>query len=152
MPSWRAGLTADRRISASITVATAVACVVALAAMGGTPDVTGAPEGPPEVKSPSREPQIGLASWYGSFHHGKLTASGERFDMHRMTAAHRTLPLGSVLLVENLQTGQAVWVRINDRGPYHHARELDLSYAAARAIGAVRDGVIVVRYHVVDTG
>lgn len=83
----------------------------------------------------------GRASWYGRFHHGRRTASGERFDMYALTAAHRTLPLGTRLRVVNLENGRAVDVRINDRGPVIHDRIIDLSYAAARRLGGVEAGV-----------
>jgi rare lipoprotein A len=92
----------------------------------------------------------GRASWYGEPHHGRMTASGETFDMHRLTAAHRTLPLGTRLLVTNMANGRSVVVRVNDRGPYRSGRILDLSYAAARALHAVEAGVINVRLALVD--
>jgi rare lipoprotein A len=92
----------------------------------------------------------GWASWYGQPHHGRLTASGETFDMHRLTAAHPSLPLGTRLLVTNVANGRAVVVRVNDRGPYRRGRILDLSYAAARALHAVEAGVINVRVALVD--
>jgi|SRR5687767_6486338 len=92
----------------------------------------------------------GRASWYGEPHHGRVTASGEVFDMHRFTAAHRTLPLGTRLLVTNVANGRSVVVRVNDRGPYRGNRILDLSYAAARALQAVEAGVIDVRLALAD--
>ena len=79
--------------------------------------------------------QEGIASWYGPGFHGRPTASGERFNTNALTAAHRTLPLGSRVLVTNRQTGRSVVVRINDRGPFVAGRVIDLSRAAARAIG-----------------
>ncbi len=92
----------------------------------------------------------GRASWYGQQHHGRITASGETFDMHRFTAAHPTLPLGTRLLVTNVANGRSVVVRVNDRGPDRHDRILDLSYAAARALHALEAGVINVRLALVD--
>ena len=86
----------------------------------------------------------GLASWYGPGFHGRRTASGARFDMHALTAAHPTLPFGTRVQVRNLATGQVVEVRINDRGPHLRLRIIDLSQAAARAIGLGR-GVGVVK-------
>jgi len=77
----------------------------------------------------------GVASWYGKEFHGKLAANGEAFDMTAYTAAHRKLPLGSVVRVVNLTNGKTVQVRINDRGPYVAGRMLDLSHAAARELG-----------------
>ena len=83
----------------------------------------------------------GLASWYGRGHQGKRTASGERFDRHALTAAHRTLPLGSCLAVFSPATQKSVTVRVNDRGPAIRGRIIDLSEAAAEAIGLRRQGV-----------
>ena len=77
----------------------------------------------------------GIASWYGPRFHGKRTANGERFNMYAMTAAHKTLPLSSYAEVTNLKNHRSVIVRINDRGPYHGKRALDLSYAAAKELG-----------------
>jgi Lytic transglycolase len=85
-------------------------------------------------------PLQGQASWYGADFQGSPTASGEPFDMNGLTAAHRSLPLGSRALVRNLENDRTVVVRINDRGPYHRNRVLDLSYGAAREIGMDRTG------------
>jgi rare lipoprotein A len=79
--------------------------------------------------------QNGRASWYGRMFHGRKTASGERYDMHAMTAAHRTLPLASWVRVTNTSNNKSVVVKINDRGPYVRGRIIDLSYAAAAALG-----------------
>jgi peptidoglycan lytic transglycosylase len=95
--------------------------------------------------------QIGTASWYGRWHHGRETASGEVFDMYRLTAAHRTLPLGSRVLVTAVETGRSVVVTITDRGPYVQGRIIDLSYAAARQLAAVERGVIPVSLRLVPT-
>ena len=93
----------------------------------------------------------GQASWYGRPHHGRRTASGEIYDMHKMTAAHRTLPLGTRVLVTNRDNGRTVEVRINDRGPFRKDRVLDLSYAAARSLGAVGEGLIPVTLKIVTS-
>lgn len=77
----------------------------------------------------------GLASWYGGQFHGRRTASGTRFDMHEYTAAHRTLPFGTLLRVENPKTGRAILVEVTDRGPFIRKRVIDLSYGAARDLG-----------------
>ena len=90
----------------------------------------------------------GLASYYGQVHDGRRTANGERFDMQAMTAAHRTLPFGTQVRVTNLANGQDVVLRINDRGPYVRGRMIDVSYAAARRIGLLHDGVARVRMEV----
>src|SRR5215216_6568260 len=79
--------------------------------------------------------QSGGASWYGPGFQGKRTANGERFNTHALTAAHKSLPFGSRVRVTNERTGRSVVVRINDRGPYAHGRVIDLSKAAAQAVG-----------------
>ena len=89
--------------------------------------------------------ETGKASWYGAQHHGKRTASGERFDQNALTAAHRTLPFGSRVRVTNLNNDRSVVVRINDRGPYARGRVIDVSRAAAQALGMIRAGVVPVR-------
>lgn len=89
--------------------------------------------------------QLGEASWYGTFHHGRKTATGERFNQHDLTAAHPTLPLGTKATVTNIENGKSVEVVINDRGPYAKGRDLDLSRAAADRIGVTEDGAAAVR-------
>lgn len=86
--------------------------------------------------------RVGLASWYGPGFHGRRTSSGESYDQNGMTAAHRTLPLGTWVEVRNLRTERTVVVRINDRGPFKDPEEriIDVSHAAARTLGIVRDG------------
>ena len=91
----------------------------------------------------------GIASWYGDDFHGWTTASGELYDMHALTAAHRTLPLGTVVRIVNVVNGKHVIIRINDRGPYVHGRILDLSYAAAKGLGMVQDGISAIQLEVV---
>jgi rare lipoprotein A len=96
--------------------------------------------------------QHGEASWYGKQFHGRKTADGDRFSQNEMTAAHRTLPLGTKVMVENQETGQQVEVKINDRGPYvqPQRRIIDLSRAAADSIGIVQDGTKRVRVVVTE--
>lgn len=89
--------------------------------------------------------QIGDASWYGKAHHHKRTANGERFDESAMTAAHPTFPFGTRLRVTNLVNNRSVIVRVNDRGPFVDGRIIDLSLAAARALGIAEEGVARVR-------
>jgi rare lipoprotein A len=89
--------------------------------------------------------QKGLASWYGSDFHGRRTSNGERYDMHSLTAAHKTLPMDTVLLVKNVENGKKTVVRINDRGPYMGGRIIDLSYTAARALGLMKNGTAKVQ-------
>jgi rare lipoprotein A (peptidoglycan hydrolase) len=106
---------------------------------------------PIEETAPPRKPaiiQVGTASWYGPGFHGQETASGALFDQHALTAAHRTLPLGTKAKVTNLDTGQAVHVTINDRGPYVQGRHLDLSRAAAKKIGLIKKGIAQVQIEV----
>ena len=93
---------------------------------------------------------VGLASWYGPRHHGRPTASGGVFDMHALTAAHPTLPLGTRVRVTNLTNNRSVVVRITDRGPYVPGRLIDLSRAAAVEIGMIGDGVTPVRVDVLS--
>ncbi len=103
---------------------------------------------PATVSTPGERPtftQEGMASWYGNNHHGKTTANGEAFDMNAMTAAHRSLPFGTVVRVTNLSSKRAVKVRINDRGPYSNGRIIDLSAQAARELGITDHGVARVR-------
>src|SRR5262249_56845256 len=95
--------------------------------------------------------QVGTASWYGPGFHGNRTASGEVYDQYDLTAAHQTLPLGSHVVVTNLQNGRAVEVRINDRGPFVKGRTIDLSYAAARSLGMIGPGTVPVRVEVLGT-
>lgn len=84
--------------------------------------------------------QSGVASYYGPGFHGRRTANGEAFDMHAMTAAHRTLPFGTKVKVTNLANGKSAIVRVNDRGPYANGRIIDLSVAAAKQIGSTSSG------------
>lgn len=89
--------------------------------------------------------EVGLASWYGPAFHGRRTASGEVYDMQQLTAAHRDLPLGTWIMVTNLDNGRSVEVRINDRGPFVPDRIVDVSYGAGRLLGMIGPGVVPVR-------
>lgn len=84
--------------------------------------------------------QSGISSWYGRQFHGRTTANGEIFNMHGMTAAHRTLPLGCTIRVTNKSNGKSVILKVNDRGPYAGNRVLDVSHAAAKHLGMVNSG------------
>jgi rare lipoprotein A len=99
-----------------------VACAFSIGLLSGT-------------EAEARGVQRGAASWYGPGFHGRKTASGERFNANAMTAAHRSLPFGTKVRVVNERTGRAVTVRINDRGPFHGGRIIDLAAAPARALG-----------------
>ena len=85
--------------------------------------------------------QVGIASWYGGRHQGRLTASGEVFDENKLTAAHRTLPLTTWARVTNLENGRSVEVKVNDRGPYIDGRVIDLSTRAAEELGMTEQGL-----------
>jgi hypothetical protein len=94
----------------------------------------------------------GLASWYGPYFHGRLSANGETFSQYAMTAAHKTLPFGTFLLVENQESGDRAIVRVNDRGPYIGERVLDLSQKAALCLNSFEDGVVPVRATLLQVG
>jgi rare lipoprotein A len=96
--------------------------------------------------------QRGMASWYGKKFHGQRTASGETYDMYAMTAAHTTLPIPSYARVTRVATGRSVIVRINDRGPFHQGRMIDLSYAAALKLGFVPLGSAEVELESIEPG
>ncbi|MGH7866343.1 MAG: septal ring lytic transglycosylase RlpA family protein, partial [Candidatus Dormibacteraceae bacterium] len=133
-----------RRFAESLAVLLSIASLGAGAASGPSleaakvtkPWVTVTAEktnGQKTLKPKSKAYQVGTASWYGEYFQGKPTASGEPYDMHDLTAAHPTLPLGTFVKVTNLRNGKAVVVRINDRGPVVDGRIIDLSSNAARA-------------------
>lgn len=92
----------------------------------------------------------GVASWYGKMFHGKKTAIGETYDMYRMSAAHTVLPLPSYVKVTNVENGRSVVVRVNDRGPFKHKREIDLSYAAAHKLRLIEKGSGMVEVEAID--
>ena len=108
----------------------AKALAIAAVALGGALATTSA-----TLADDAKPVQSGKASWYGPGFHGKLTANGERFNTNDLTAAHKTLAFGTKVRVTNERTGTSVVVRINDRGPYAHGRVIDLSKAAAQAVG-----------------
>ncbi len=94
----------------------------------------------------------GIASWYGTKFHGRKTSSGEKYDMYAMTAAHKTLPLPTYVEVTNLNNGRTVIVKVNDRGPFHGNRIIDLSYAAATKLEIVGKGTGLVRVRAINPG
>lgn len=130
-----------------------------------TPQGTPAEEtenAPPATPSPNTEIAVapdskpllvetGIASWYGAPYHNRRGSNGEIYDMHAMTAAHRTLPLGSIVRVTSLSSGQSAVVRITDRGPFIEGRIIDLSQAAAKKIGLIQRGTGQVRVEVLGT-
>lgn len=100
---------------------------------------------PPSTVTVTPRRPFDVASWYGEWHHGRPTASGEPFDREALTAAHPSLPLGACVEVTHLATGRQVFVRVNDRGPYVPGRTIDLSQRAAAELGMLDDGVARVR-------
>ena len=124
---------------------TIAAVALALTVFAGAPSAAFAHEAATVTKVLS-----GPASWYGPGFHGRKTANGERFDQHELTAAHRTLPFGTVIRVTNQRNGKSVVVRVNDRGPFAGKRVLDLSKGAAKEIGMVKSGVAPVKIEVLD--
>ena len=124
------------------------AAVFALALYGGGSEFAGLPLVSPAFAAPA-DALAGTASWYGRHWQGRKTASGTRFDQHRLTAAHRSLPLNTRVRVTNLENAKSVTVLINDRGPYVRGRVIDLSKAAAQRLGMLKEGVAPVRIEVV---
>lgn len=104
------------------------------------------------LASASGYDRTGVASWYGRKFHGRKTANGEYFDMHALSAAHRTLPLPSLVRVTNLDNGRQIVVRVNDRGPFVKGRLIDLSYAAAKSLGYAKRGITHVRVESLEGG
>lgn len=92
----------------------------------------------------------GKASWYGNQFHGKKTASGDKYNMHEYTAAHKTLPFGTKVKITNQKNGKSVIVEVNDRGPFVKTREFDLSRAAFNEIGDASNGVLSIEYEVIN--
>lgn len=121
----------------------ALAGLLLLAACGTTPD--GARDFEKGFAPATGYQTVGEASWYGGRFHGRQTASGEIYDMHALTAAHRSLPFGTRVRVTNLANGRSVVLTINDRGPYVKPRVIDVSRRAAEVLGFLRDGVTRVR-------
>ncbi len=102
----------------------------------------------PKPSKPRKADAVGLASYYGKKFHGRKTASGERYNMYAMTAAHRRYKFGTMVKVTHVKSGRTVKVRINDRGPFIKGRVIDLSYAAAKQLGMLSEGVARVRIRV----
>lgn len=142
-----------RRFAEGLAVVLSIASLGAGAASGPssleaakvTPQVIPTGGHKPEKNKKARPYQVGTASWYGDYFQGKPTASGEPYNMRDFTAAHPTLPLGTLVKVTNLRNGKVVVVRINDRGPVVDGRIIDVSYNAARALGFKERGLQKVR-------
>lgn len=118
---------------------------------GAFPEMNAVAKTTPHYKGTGRT-QVGMASWYGPYFHGRRAADGSRFNMNALTAAHKTLPFGTVVKVVNQRTHKSCFVKITDRGPYAHGRVIDLSKGAAKAIGMLGSGVARVSLEVVKGG
>jgi len=146
------------RVAASLLAIALAALIPACAGRAPRvePSVPGQPPpavvSPPAVVPPPAKAYLetGTASWYGRDFHGRTTASGDPFDMYGISAAHRTLPLGTVLRVTNLDNFKTILVKVNDRGPFVRGRILDLSYGAARELDAVPQGSVHVKIEAVE--
>ena len=131
-------------------VRTAVAVLAILLGVAGAQAASPATHPNPQIiVSHHHWYQLGVASWYGKFFQGRTTASGEPYDENQLTCAHRTLPLGSVLRVTNLRNNKSVIVTVNDRGPVPETRVIDLSRAAAQALGFRDDGLAPVKVELI---
>jgi rare lipoprotein A len=136
-------------INAAISASPATAQVVPASAVApSAAPFAEAGTGHPDLAATRVVDQVGLASWYGDQEQGRLTASGQRFDARKLTAAHRTLPLDTKVKVTNLENGKSVEVKVNDRGPYIPGRVLDLSTEAAKLLGMEKQGLALVRIEV----
>ena len=136
-----------------LAIALAIALTCALVACGPKPPpkrATATTTATPSKQRPPFKVQHGMASWYGGRHHGGPTASGERFNKNELTAAHRTLKMGTRVKVTRKKNGRTVIVRINDRGPYSKGRIIDLSEAAAKKLDMIRDGIAKVKVEVLE--
>ena len=144
-----------RRIAHGLALVLAVASLGAAQGPNSSESVHRQASASPPVKQVTKKPsrtkpyQVGTASWYGSDFMGRATASGEPYNMYDLTAAHPTLPLGSLVRVTNLRNGRNVIVRVNDRGPVVEGRIIDLSYSAARALKFREQGIQRVRLDLV---
>jgi rare lipoprotein A len=136
------------RVLSSVAATLVFASALGAAPGNSTPESQKGAPGQTQENTPNR-PLVGKASWYGRIFQHHKTASGESYDMNDLTAAHRTLPLGSWVKVTDLTTARAVVVRINDRGPVARNRIIDLSYGAAKILGM--RGVDRVRLDVLQT-
>ncbi len=150
------GMGIDVRRYAIIVSLSLLSTMLLLTACGSKRQVTGVRKGPPAPKDEklayakvekreSKGVQYGVASWYGPDFHGKPTSSGEIYDMYQLTCAHNTLPLGTLVIVTNLENGKSLELKVNDRGPFAKDRIIDLSYAAASILGVYEKGTAWVK-------
>ena len=153
-PNSSSGLVASPRASGSASNSISGQDSTSSAAPGArtpldVPDSLGTGQSPADT-AVLKELERGQASWYGPRFHGRRTASGERYDQHALTAAHKTLPFGTMVRVRSLVTGKEVDVRVTDRGPFVRGRVIDVSRAAAEALGMMGLGVKQVSLHIVE--
>lgn len=152
----RSGMEIDVRRYAIVATLSLLSAMLLLTACGSKRQVAGVRRAPPAPKDEKstyakvekRETQgvqYGIASWYGPDFHGKQTSSGEIYDMYQLTCAHNTLPLGTMVIVTNLENGRSLEVKVNDRGPFTKDRIIDLSYAAASILGVYEKGTAWVK-------
>ncbi len=152
----RNGMGIDVRRYAIIVSLSLLSTMLLLTACGSKRQVTGVRKAPPSPqdqkiayakveKRESKGVQYGVASWYGPDFHGKPTSSGEIYDMYQLTCAHNTLPLGTMVIVTNLENGKSLELKVNDRGPFAKDRIIDLSYAAASILGVYEKGTAQVK-------
>jgi rare lipoprotein A len=139
-------MSAPSRVTPRCALVIAVAAAAASACAGRAP---ARPQVPTASAAPNPGVETGMASWYGNPYHGHRAASGEIFDMEKLTAAHRTLPFGTRVRVTETKGGRSVEVRINDRGPFAEDRIIDVSRAAARRLGLLGSGKALVRLKVI---
>lgn len=142
--------TCSPRRARGLNLCAAIVLVVMTASCAGTVDVMLEPDSPtvpavaaaiaPTAPTAAAFRQTGTASWYGKDFHGRRTATGDLFDMHGLSAAHRTLPLGSLIRVTNVENNRNITLRVNDRGPFIKSRVIDLTYGAARELGFAAEG------------
>lgn len=145
-PTPNTGATKSKQTTLATTTAMPQPKLPTVAAQPTTPAVTAQKPITQAKKEAKPKPegnafQHGVASWYGPGFHNRLTANGERYNMDAMTAAHKTLPFGTVVVVQSATTGKTVTVRINDRGPFIKGRVIDLSRAAAKKLGIHKSGI-----------
>lgn len=145
--SLRSGWTRIFQVLAVINIASILGCASSprFRVAEGSPDHV-------STRNATFGVQEGIASYYAEKFHGRTTSNGEVFDMYKFTAAHRTLPFGTRVQVENLENGREVIVRINDRGPFKLDRIIDLSFAAAKQLEMIGGGTARVRLTIIDAG
>ena len=136
----------------SIVVLSAVLTMILSGCGGAAPRFTSREDNPIQASEPGTHQLAGIASYYSDEFHGRKTSNGETFDMHELTAAHRTLPFNTKVRVTNLENNKSIVVRINDRGPFKDNRVIDLSFEAAKQIGLIANGTASVRLEIFELG